>query len=307
MRRWWLARTPRSNPVTLQQRSIYLLPTRSGLLLTLTLAVLLIASINYQLNLGYLLTFLLAGCTAAGIFVGHGTLRGLALHLQPITPVFAGQAAELRIALGNARRRPRIAVGLRLAAQRDTAWVDVPPQAEAAIVLALRCPTRGWRAVPRLRAETRFPIGAFRIWADWQPPARVLVYPAPEAAPPPLPFGAADRGTRNAQRAYTGDAHDILRAYRSGDPLRMIAWKKFAQIGVPVSRAGTDAASATLWLDLAGTGRGNREAAIARLAAWVLAADAARCRYGLRIGAQTIPPTSGPTQRQRCLQALALC
>ena len=46
-----------------------------------TLLVLLVASINYQLNLGYLLTFLLAGSAVVGMHVCHGTLRGMTLHL----------------------------------------------------------------------------------------------------------------------------------------------------------------------------------------------------------------------------------
>ena len=46
--------------------------------------VLLLASINYQLNLGYLLTFLLAGSGVVAMHVTHGTLRGLTLHLLPV-------------------------------------------------------------------------------------------------------------------------------------------------------------------------------------------------------------------------------
>ena len=53
------------------------------------------ASINYQLNLGYLLTFLLAGSGVVGMHVTHGTLRGLTLHLLPPAPVFAGASAPL--------------------------------------------------------------------------------------------------------------------------------------------------------------------------------------------------------------------
>ncbi len=41
----------------LTQRNVYILPTGPGWMLALTLLVLLIASINFQLNLGYLLTF----------------------------------------------------------------------------------------------------------------------------------------------------------------------------------------------------------------------------------------------------------
>ena len=48
----------------LTQRNVYILPTAPGLMLALTLLLLLVTSINYQLNLGYLLTFLLAGCAA---------------------------------------------------------------------------------------------------------------------------------------------------------------------------------------------------------------------------------------------------
>ena len=50
----------------------------------LTLVVLLLASINYQLNLGYVLTFLLAGSGVVSMHVTHGTLRGLTLHLRPV-------------------------------------------------------------------------------------------------------------------------------------------------------------------------------------------------------------------------------
>ena len=59
---------------------------------------LLVASINYQLNLGYVLTFLLAGSGVVSMHLTHATLRGLTLHLKPVAPVFAGDA-------GGARRR----------------------------------------------------------------------------------------------------------------------------------------------------------------------------------------------------------
>ncbi len=73
---WFLSRRPPSDIVELTQRNVYIVPTRAGWMLAATLLVLLIASINYQLNLGYLLTFMLAGCVAVGMHVGHATLRG---------------------------------------------------------------------------------------------------------------------------------------------------------------------------------------------------------------------------------------
>ena len=49
--RWWQSRLPLSDTITLTQRNVYILPTRPGFMLGATLLVLLVASINYQLNL----------------------------------------------------------------------------------------------------------------------------------------------------------------------------------------------------------------------------------------------------------------
>ena len=56
----WIFRAafPESPPVTLVQRRIFILPSRQGYVFAGVLLVLLVASINYNLSLGYLLTFL---------------------------------------------------------------------------------------------------------------------------------------------------------------------------------------------------------------------------------------------------------
>ena len=63
----------------------------------ITLVVLLIASINFQLNLGYLFTFMLAGSAAIGMHICHATLRGITLHLKPPQPQFMGTSAALKL------------------------------------------------------------------------------------------------------------------------------------------------------------------------------------------------------------------
>eukprot|EP01031_Cornospumella_fuschlensis_P052900 gene52900-64630_t len=75
LRSWFENRLSFTDQVELTQRTVYILPTRPGLMLAATLVVLLVASINYQLNLGYLLTFLLAGSAVVGLFVGGLSFR----------------------------------------------------------------------------------------------------------------------------------------------------------------------------------------------------------------------------------------
>src|SRR3954463_4910142 len=111
-RQWWQARLPLSDTTTLTQRNVYILPTRPGFMLMLTLIVLLVGSINYQLNLGYLLTFLLAGSAVVGMHVCHATLRGMTMNLMPPDPQFAGASAALSVVLTNPRRSVRNGIGL---------------------------------------------------------------------------------------------------------------------------------------------------------------------------------------------------
>ncbi len=119
--RWLENRLPPSDSHTLAQNNIYIVPTKAGLAFALTLLLMLVASINYQLNLGYLLTFLLAGSALVSIHLTHATLRGLTLRVKPPAPVFLGDSAELDIVLNNpgaARHGIGLAVRKHLLAER---------------------------------------------------------------------------------------------------------------------------------------------------------------------------------------------
>ena len=105
----------------------------------------------------------------------------------------------------------------------------MPAQGTASVQVAFAAPRRGLHRVPTLTAETRFPLGTFRVWTVWRPAAEVLVYPAPEPGVPPLPPGEPRAGgTGRAPQQGTGEFEGV-RAYRRGDPLQLVVWKKAAQ------------------------------------------------------------------------------
>ena len=325
-RRWFESRLPLSDQVTLSQRTVYILPTRPGLMLGVTLLVLLVASINYQLNLGYLLTFLLAGSALVGMHVCHGTLRGLAMNLQAPSVHFALATAPIDIKLTNDRRRTRHGIGLSvLGSQTNThsapqwAWADVPAQGSTNVQIAFTPRQRGLHRLPTLTAETRFPLGTFRVWTVWRPASQLLVYPAPESHAPPLPPGEPrSSGAAHAARAQNTGEFDGVRSYKRGDPLKLVVWKKagkFDAADVPagdesgglVVRDTEQAQQHELWLDFAQTGSGDKEHKLSRLCAWVLAADKLGASYGVRLPLQEIKPASGEAHKRQCLEALALC
>lgn len=315
---WWLARLPRTDTLTLTQRNLYILPTGAGWMLALTLLVLLVASINFQLNLGYLLTFLLTGSAAVGVHLCHATLRGLTLHLAPPQAQFLGSGALLQVRLTNPRRATRygIALAVRDAAHTahtpEWAWTDTPAEGDATVQVAFQPTRRGLQHIPVLMAQTRYPLGTFRVWTLWRPAAQVLVYPRPEQPAPPLPPGEPRAGGGGQAPARGIGEFDGVRAYRRGDPLKLVVWKKAAKslaTGTDdlVSRDTQQAQRLELWLDAAATGLPDPEARLSRLTAWVLQADRLGVEYGLRLPGREIAPDSGSAHQRRCLEALALC
>jgi len=299
-------RLPRSDSWRLTQASIYILPTRAGWAFAVTLVVMLLASINYQLNLGYALTFLLCGAGLAGMHQTHANLRGLTLRVRSPQPVFAGEPAALDIVMDNpAHERSGIGLGVHRAGHKGMAWVDVPALGSGAARLSFVPPQRGRHLLPTIVAETNFPLGLFRAWTVWRPAAEVLVYPRPELPAPPLPAPASASGGARAIRTGGGVEFEGVRTYRRGDPLRQVVWKKLARNNELISRDASTGVNQELWLHLPMGLAGGVEAQMSRLAAWVLAADRQGLHFGLRLTGFELPCDSGDSQRRAALQALA--
>lgn len=306
LQQWLEKRLPFRDTITLTQRNIYILPTGPGWMLGATLALLLVGAINYQLNLGFLLTFLLAGSAVVGMHVCHATLRGLTMNLIATDNQFAGAVAVVGINIQSCRRTVRYGIGVAVAGSDQWVWTDVPAQGSATVHVAFTPTRRGLHRVPTLTAETRFPLGTFRVWTVWRPAAQVLVYPRPEQMAPPLPPGEPRAGMAAVRSTRASGEIDGVRAYRRGDPRKLIVWKKAAKADELVSRDTEQAQHFELWLDQHQTGTADPEQILSRLCAWVLRAERQGLDYGLRVAGTQLPPASGESHKKRCLQALAL-
>ena len=307
-RAWWDGkRLPRESQ-TLTQRNIYIVPSRAGLMFGLVLLLLLLVSINYQLSLGFALTFLLAGSAAASIQMTHGSLRGLTLHLKPLVPAFDGEAAVLEVVVTNpGAARLGLGFGLDLGARPiPLAYAEIPEQGQASVHLSWLAPHRGLHALPVVRVESRYPFGLFRAWTIWRPAGQQWIYPRPESPTPPWPLAEAAQGDdRPAARSGAGTEFEGVRAYRRGDTLRQVVWKKAARTGELISRETAGAVQRELLLQWQQAQGLDTEARLSRLAAWVVAADAAGHSWGLSVPGTELAPDNGSAHRHAALRALA--
>jgi len=122
----------------------------------------------------------------------------------------------------------------------------------------------------------------------------------------------SDLGRRTWARTHLAGEYDGVRAYRRGDPLKLVVWKRAAQAQAAgsedlVSRDTQQAQRQELWLDVHGTGLPGTEARLSRLCAWVLMADRLGVDYGLRIAGRVVAPSQGEAHKRRCLEVLATC
>ena len=307
--RWsrWLSGPPgiEASPVTLTQRRIYILPSRAGFLFATTLLVMLLGCVNYNLSLGYLLTFLLTGAGMVSILHTFRNLARMQVAAGRAQPVFAGQEGLFAVLLTNPTRLPRFSIALQRA-ESQTVYVDIA--GGTPLAAEIRAPTsrRGRIALGRLRIFTTFPLGLFYAWSNVELDADCVVYPKPEVGNLPLP--APTLGARAGVESGSGqDDFAGLRKYQAGDSLRHVAWKAVAR-GQPVlTKQFSGLAEGELWLEWDRTPASlGIEGRLSRLARWILDAGRAGHVFGLRLPSTQIAPGSGAAHEEQCLTALAL-
>lgn len=95
----WLKKRITEGSHTLNSRSVFIMPTRQGFYLLLFLIAMLIGCINYNLSLGYLLTFFIFSIGLGAMYRTHQNLLGICIELLPTSPVFAGELCILKLKL----------------------------------------------------------------------------------------------------------------------------------------------------------------------------------------------------------------
>lgn len=141
------------------------------------------------------------------------------------------------------------------------------------------------------------------------PASRILVYPAPEASPPPLPFGTT--GVGSALSHLGNEDYSGVRSYQSGDPLKHLSWKHIARIdldagGNLISKQFAGTSGGTICLDFATLSpQLDLELRLSRMCGWILEAERQQLDYAFKLSHIELPAAQGEIHRNACLEALA--
>jgi uncharacterized protein (DUF58 family) len=293
-----------SEPFTITNRRIYILPTRLGLMFAAVVFAMALGGMNYGNNLALMLAFMLGSLGFVAMHHCHRNLAGLRIHSIANDAVFAGQLAHLQLALENESPQARFAIQAEANGQSGTA-VQVASNGAAMLSLPQLTTHRGWLRVDRLSLSTRYPFGLFRAWTVLHLDLKCLAYPVPSdkrSTPPP-----ASLDSRNASDQRRGDdEYSSLREFHAGDSPHRIAWKAFARSEELLVKqyAGTSTTAYVLdWDTLGGL---DVETRLSQLCRWIIDAHQQGIAYGIKMPGLRTSPQLGEAHRKQCLQALAL-
>lgn len=301
--RWLKRRIPAARIVTLNQRRIFIFPSRAGLFFLATLAVMLVAAINYQNNMAFALVFFLFSLFIIAILYTFSNLSGLCIEALRGYPTFAGEVAEFELQLR--RTRERAYHTIELGWPNETSALRSLLDAQIATVkLFHHSRRRGWLRPGRLLVQTFYPLGLMRAWTWIDLDMAALVYPRPIAGPRPVTDdGHAEQGVRTLKKG--SDDFYGFRDYRSGDNLRHVLWRAYAK-GQPLqSKQFAETQVQSHWLNYDAC-EGDREHRLGVLCYWVLELERSGEVFGLQLPGTALAPDSGVEQRERALRMLAL-
>ena len=294
-------------PFTIGRRHVSLIPTRYGLLFIVLTAAMLVGSINYGNNLGFLLTFLIAGMGLVSILHTFGNLAGITILTCNVESVFAGDVAVFEILL-RAGGSKRAAIHFMFGPDREAHQpYDIVIGESNRIYVQAQTRMRGIFRPEPATVYTEFPLGLFRARCRLRLDFKCLVYPRP--IPGKLkPSDELNDGAGQDVQVLGLESDDFqgLRAYKPGDSLQHISWKASSRGQGFYTKDFAATAGPSVFFDWEACPGMDGEHKLSVLCHNILAAYQDHRTYGLKLPDRIIEPNHGEMHKIRCLEALAL-
>ena len=285
--------------------SIYILPTRRGLAFLGVLLLMLLASMNYRLNLGYALSFILVGLFASSLLSTYLNLVQLTFVSIRAKDTFSGEPLVFEVTVTEPGNRARHSI--QIATTESSDQIDIKPGRSGVAKLSLPSPARGVSSLGRITLSSDFPLGLWRGWGYVHAESNGYIYPAPET--PVAPFQGVQSGKLKGSQKSDEREFRELRAYQITDNLSSIAWKTVARGGPWYTKEfeTTDSENCDIEIRWADSNKNlSSEQRLSRMCAWLLEAEKKSLPYDFQLpGFGTVSKKRGSSHLKACLRQLA--
>lgn len=305
--RWLERRIPKARTKRLGHRDIFVFPSARGGIFVALIALLLITGINYENAMILATGFLFSALFVMHIVQSYRNLADLEIQFRGASPVFAGEHLAMEFTVNaNGSSRSGLELGW-----LPSAYIrlDVPEDSARALSISYPTHQRGRCRPGRVLLTTSWPFGWVRAWSWLDLMSEAWVYP--RRLDMDFRGAVVDSGPENqALSAYAslnagGDEFVGLRAYRPGEPMSRIAWKKLAQSGGRWVRDFSDTNRSPDWVDFEAYAGVELEMRLSMMCGHLCSLHEQGIPFGLSMPGVRMEPALGEAHLHQCLLALA--
>ena len=302
--KWLSRRLPASKKITLSHKSIFILPSGFGIAWLILVVLLFLLGTNYQNNLIMGLSFLLLSVFNTCIIYSYKNLAGLTLSSRQQSGHFAGSPIYYPIQLSSKRQAFEIQCQFKDQPLHSIKSVN---NQQSQLLVTVDKVRRGINRPGRLKVESRYPLGLCRAWSNIDLDLSQLVFAEPIADPNPVSFISkpGDEQEHSGKHVSGVDEFKGLKEYQTGEPLKQVAWKQWAQGRGMLTKEFEQPQGAPMWLALEDNAD-DIELVLSHLAWHTEQLSQNNQVFGLTLSGQSIPPANGEKHRLHVQTQLAL-
>jgi uncharacterized protein (DUF58 family) len=300
--RWLKRRMPPQKERTLNQRSIFIFPSRFGFVYLFVCLFLFTLGTNYQNNLILLMSFILIGFFVTSILFSFANLSGLTLKSSQTNPVYANDIAQIPLYLSHCLNRNTLTFSYQKHHEFTLDLADVNDK----VLVPFKPTQRGLINPGRVSLKSYFPLGLLKCWTHLDLDVELLVYPQPiESYVVLLQLDELSEQSANSKAEM--DDFIGIKDHIPGESISRISWKHVARNQQKlVSKEFSDSEFDPKWLSLNQIRGNDNETKLSKLTFAVNYYSKQNVMFGLDLNKTRIKPGIGEAHRLTCLKALAL-
>lgn len=303
-KRWVNRRLQPKRRQELNNKSLFIFPSKAGFGFLLLIIMLWLMGTNYENNMVLGLAFFLVALLLVCIHHTFFNVSGLQLEYLRSTPCFEGEEGEVELLVSCRSKAEKESIELGFE-NGSTAEIDLLDEKQLTVKLFTPALHRGWFRPGRITVSSNYPLGIIRCWSYPNLGPKVLVYPRPLAGFDIPVSNASEQEGNLLDEKGSEDFHGFKRHHDGMSP-RHIAWKQYARGQGLLSKDYVAYREQQLRLDWESLDGLATEQRLSVLCYWALKIAATQQLYGLRMPDVDIPPGTGVEHKHAVLKALAL-
>ncbi len=303
---WLSVRMPPTLTRTLNNRSIFIFPTRLGFAYLLVTILVFLLGTNYQNNVIILLAYLLSSLFITVMLQSYYNFKGLTISAAAEVVGYAKHHLDIPYTI--ASNKTKHGLTLMFAGQPKTIVQKLDK--ETLVHVKYFAQQRGVTKLERLNISSEYSLGLFKTWTWCDFGTQAVIYPEIKSLPTRwlnTNSHLKQHAVQDSGSAFTSGIDDFheLNGYREGEPLTHVAWKQLARGQGKYTKTYRQPVSTDTWLILNQMPGQDIEQKLSYLCYLVVQYMPQDVNFGLDLNNREIPPNSGQVHAQNCLKALA--